>query len=60
MYDTLRDTIGDDMFFKGLKQYYSTYCFKNVTPYEIVSVYEKLGADANGFFNSYYEGKVLL
>ena len=60
MYDTLRSTIGDELFFKGLKKYFSTYCFTNVTPYEIVGIYEKLGADANGFFNSYYQGKVLL
>ncbi len=60
MYDYLRKTIGDEMFFKGLKTYYKNYCFKNAEPYDIVGVYEKLGADANGFFRSFYDGKVII
>lgn len=60
MYDYLRKTIGDQTFFKGLKKYYSTYCFKNATPYDIVGVYEKLSADTNGFFESFYQGKVVI
>ena len=60
MYDYLRKTIGDEMFFKGLKNYFSKYCFKNVTPYEVVGVYEKLGAGTNGFFESFYQGKVII
>lgn len=60
MYDYLRTTIGDELFFKGLKKYFNTYCFKNVTPYEVVGVYEKLGADTNGFFESFYKGKVVI
>lgn len=60
MYDYLRRTIGDEKFFRGLKKYYSLYCFKEVTPYEIVGVYEKLGADTNGFFESFYQGKVVI
>ncbi|MBQ3219685.1 MAG: hypothetical protein IJB32_03745 [Clostridia bacterium] len=60
MYDYLRETIGDQTFFKGLSKYYKTYCFKNVSPYDIVGVYEKLGADTNGFFESFYDGKVII
>lgn len=60
MYDYLRETVGDELFFKGLKKYYENYKFKNVTPYEIVGVYEKLGADSNGFFQSFYDGKVII
>lgn len=60
MYDYLRETIGDQMFFKGLKTYYKNYCFKNAQPYDIVGVYEKLGADTNGFFRSFYDGKVII
>ncbi len=60
MYDYLRTTIGDELFFKGLKKYFNSYCFKNVTPYEVVGVYEKLGADTNGFFESFYQGKVVI
>ena len=60
MYDTLRKTIGDEKFFKGLKRYYEQYAFKNAEPYDIVGVYEKLGADSNGFFESFYNGSAIL
>ena len=60
MYDTLRKTIGEEKFFKGLKRYYEQYAFKNATPYDIVGVYEKLGADSNGFFESFYNGSAIL
>lgn len=60
MYDYLRTTIGDETFFKGLKRYYSNFCFKIAKPYDIVGVYEKLGADTNGFFQSFYDGKVVI
>jgi aminopeptidase N len=60
MYDYLRTTIGEERFFKGLKNYYEKYCFKNVTPYDIVGVYEKLYADTNGFFESFYLGKAVI
>ena len=60
MYDYLRTTIGDERFFKGLKNYYSQYCFKNAGPYDIVGVFEKTGADTNGYFQSFYDGKVII
>lgn len=60
MYNTLRNTIGDQAFFKGLKRYYKEYAFKNATPDDIVGVYEKIGADTNGFFESFYQGKAIL
>lgn len=60
MFDYLRETIGDDMFYKGMKKYYSDYTFKNATPYDLAGVFEKIGADTNGFFDSFYLGKVIL
>ena len=60
MYDTLRKTVGDEKFFKGLKRYYEEYAFKNARPYDIVGIYEKLGADTNGFFESFYNGSAIL
>lgn len=60
MLDYLRQTIGDDIFFKGLKRYYSDYKFKNATPYDFVGAYEKSGANANGFFESFFDGKVII
>lgn len=60
MFDYLRETIGDEAFYKGLKRYYSEYIFKNATPYDLAGVFEKIGADTNGFFDSFYLGKVIL
>ena len=60
MYDYLRTTIGDQNFFKGLKKYYNEYAFKNAKPYDIVGIYEKLGLGTNGFFQSFYDGKVII
>jgi aminopeptidase N len=60
MYDYLRVTIGEKAFFNGLKKYYKDYKFKNATPGDLVGVYEKTGTDTNGFFKSFFEGKVVI
>ena len=60
MFDYLRETIGDKKFFDGLKKYYNSFAYQTVTPYDLVGVYERLGADANGFFDSFYQGKVII
>ena len=60
MYDYLRVSIGDEAFFKGLKEYYKKFCYKNATPDDLVGVYEKCGTDTNGFFSSFFDGKVII
>ncbi len=60
MYDTLRKTIGDKRFFSALKKYYADYSFKNATPYDLMGAFEKVGADSNGFFESFYQGKEVI
>lgn len=60
MYEYLRRTAGDERFFKGLKQYYEKYKFKNATPYDIVGIFEKIGADTNGYFETFYLGKEII
>lgn len=60
MYDYLRQTIGEDDLMRALKKYYSDYCFKVATPDDLVGAFEKTGADTNGFFKSFFEGKVIL
>ncbi len=60
MYDTLRKTIGDKKFFASLKKYYEEYSFKNATPDDLVGVFEKTGADTNGYFESFFNGKALI
>ena len=60
MYDYLRKTVGEQNFFKALKRYYDTYKFKNATPYDLVGTFEKTGTDTNGFFLSFFDGKVII
>ena len=60
MFDYLRETIGDNKFFNGLKRYYENYKFKNAIPDDLVGVFEKIGADSNGFFKSFFDGKVII
>ena len=60
MYDYLRTTVGNQAFFKGLKDYYNKFCYKNATPDDLIGVYEKCGADTNGFFESFFDGKVII
>ena len=60
MYDTLRTTLGDTRFFSGLKRYYQNYKFKNATPHDLVGAFEKVGADSNGFFESFFDGTAII
>ncbi len=60
MYESLRTSVGDQTFFKGLKRYYKDYSFKNACPEDLVGSFEKVGADTNGFFDSFFNGKVII
>ena len=60
MYDYLRTTIGETRFFTSLKKYYNKYKFKNAMPDDLVGAFEKVGADTNGFFNTFFEGKEII
>jgi aminopeptidase N len=60
MYDTLRTTVGDQTFFNSLKKYYSDFSFKNATPYDLCSAFENCGVDVNGYFQSFFDGEVII
>lgn len=60
MYDTLRQTIGENKFFSALKRYYATYKFKNATPFDLMGAFEKVGALSNGFFQTFFDGKEVI
>lgn len=60
MQEYLRVGIGDEKYFKGLKKYYNDFSFRNATPDDFIGVYEKVGADTNGFFNSFLNGNVII
>jgi len=60
MYDCLRQSVGDKRFFGGLEKYYSEYKYKIAEPQDLVGVFERLGADSNGFFDSFFTGKAII
>ncbi len=60
MFEYLRQTVGEKKFFGGLQKYYGDYKFKNATPYDLVGAFEKIGADTNGFFESFFDGKAVI
>ena len=60
MFDELRKTIGEQKFFTALQRYYKEYKFKNATPDDMAGVFEKCGADTNGYFESFFNGKAII
>lgn len=60
MFDYLRKTIGDELFFKGLKRFYVENAFKTATPDSLVGAFERAGANSNGFFQTFFDGKEII
>ena len=60
MFDYLRQTTGDDLFFAGLKRFYDENAFKTATPESLIGAFERAGANSNGFFESFLSGKVII
>ena len=60
MFDWLRSTVGDEKFFAGLKRFYDENAFKTATPESLVGAFERAGADSNGFFDSFFNGTVII
>ena len=60
MFDYLRQTAGDAKFFAGLKTFYRENAYKIATPESLVGAFERAGANSNGFFESFFDGKVII
>ena len=60
MLDTLRKSVGDKKFFFSLKRYYTDNIYRLVTPSALIGAFEKTGCDAQGFFDGFLTGKVVL
>lgn len=60
LFEYLRSTVGDDAFYKGLNAYREAYAYKIATPDDLVGTFERLGCNTNGFFESWFTGKVVL
>ena len=58
MFDSVRKTVGDEAFFKALKDYCNTYAFKIATPDGMIASFEKSTNRAvKGVFDSFIYGK---
>ena len=60
MLDTFRKSVGDKMFFAGLRRYYGANRFTIADVGALIGAFEKAGVDAHGFFDGFLNGKVIL
>ncbi len=60
MYDNLRKTVGDEKFFKALRNYYKNYALSNATPDCLAGEFEKIVKDSSGYLYSFFEGKAIV
>ncbi len=61
MFESLYQLVGKDKFVKSLKEYFENYKYKNVTPDNLISTFEKISKqELNSFFNSWISGKVVI
>ena len=61
LFDNLREVIGRNNFIDGLKLYYKTNAFNNVTPDHFVSAMENVSKrELKSYINSWLEGKVVI
>jgi aminopeptidase N len=60
MFDYLREGLGDELFYKGLKKYADDYSYSLATPDCLVGAFESVGANTNAFFKSWFNGEVII
>ncbi len=61
MFDSIRDTLGDNKFFKCLKNYFEDYAYKISTQNDIIQSFSKSAhMDLTNFFLAWLNGEVVL
>lgn len=60
LFDTLRNSIGDDNFYEGLQTYYKNYLYKIASSDDICACFVSTGTDLESFFESFIEGKIII
>ena len=60
MFDTLRNSVGDEKFLSGLKTYFKNNAGKIASAEDLYGCFIKSGTDLEGFFQSFVEGKILI
>ena len=60
LFDTLRNSMGDSKFLAALKKYYADNLYKIAGYSAICEAFKSTGLDAEPFFNSFVEGKIII
>jgi len=60
LFDRLRACVGDRKFYGGLKEYAEKYRFREAEPQDLIACFHKMGADVEGFFDSFLNGKCVI
>ncbi len=60
MFDMLRQSIGDEKFLQGLKNYFAGNLYKIASDEDLFGCFISGGNDVEGFFNSFVEGKIVI
>lgn len=60
LFETLRNSIGDEAFVRTLKDYFKAYSGKIATADDICGCFLKCGTDVEGLFKAFLEGKVII
>lgn len=60
LFETLRNSIGDEKFFGGLKKYFGENSGRIASADDLIGCFIKSGTDVEGLFNSFLEGKILI
>ena len=61
LFDSLRQSLGDNKFFKTLKNYFEDFAYKNVSPEEFIAEFNKYSkVNLEEFINSWLNGEVVI
>ncbi len=60
LFDTLRQSIGDEKFMAGLKSYFTKNVYKIASYEDLCGCFISAGVDLEGFFSSFVEGKIVI
>jgi aminopeptidase N len=59
MFEAVRTAMGDEKFFAGLRDYFSTCLYQIATPEHLIAAFVKK-ADVEGVFSSFLDGKIII
>ena len=60
LFDMLRRSMGDKAFMNCLSDYFSTYKYKIASSDDIIGVFAASGADVEGVFRAFIDGKIII